>query len=130
MSERIDQLTRAYILLRDVKKLREKEFKEKLETEILSKMRTIEGLLEKHMLESGLESLPTKYGTPYKSVVTTVSVVDWDEARDFIESNNLQHWYVKKLAKEGVQEYIEQYDEVPPGVTINRRTNINVRSKT
>lgn len=129
MSERIDKLTRAYILLREKKKAMETEFKERLASECTDTMKHIEGLLEQHMLEAGLESLPTKYGTPYKSVVTTVRVTDWDEARKFIEDNDLQHWYVRKVTKDGVQEYIEEYDEVPPGITIDRRTNINVRAK-
>ena len=129
MTERIDKLTRAYILLRAKKKEMESEFKERLAAEVTDKMKQIEGLLEEVMNTQGLESLPTKFGTPYKTVQTTVKVTDWEEAREFIEANGLQHWYVRRLTKDGVQEYIEEYDELPPGVSIERRTSINVRSK-
>jgi hypothetical protein len=129
MTERIDLLTRAYILLREKKKAMEKEFKERLENEVGSKMAAIEIQLEKHLLETGCDSLPNKFGTPYRTTVTSPKVVDWDACRDFIEENGLQHWYVRKVTKEGVDEYIEAHNETPPGVTIVRRTNINVRSK-
>lgn len=122
-----EQLTGFYLKLREKKKLFDDEYKEAAAKQFGKPMGLIEGALEKLMLDNGLDSLPNAEGTPYKTIRTTVRITDWDTCQQFIEENNLQHWYTRAASKEGVEEYVEAHGELPPGVMIAQTTKINVR---
>jgi len=122
----LEQLVEAFVELRDRKKEMEARHKEEL-APTLRKMEKALNLIEGIMNEQGVESVRTQYGTPYKSVLSRVKITDWEAARNFVDENNLGHWYTRTLSKEGVETYLEEFGELPPGVEITRITNINVK---
>ena len=122
----IDQLVEAFVALRDQKKEMEERHKEELAPTV-RRMDMALKLIEQIMNEQGVESVRTRFGTPYKTVLSRVKITDWEAARNFVDENNLGHWYTRSLSKEGVETYLEEYGELPPGVDITRITNINVK---
>jgi hypothetical protein len=123
----IDELVSKYRQLRDLKKQKEEEHKAALQP-INEMMERLEALFLTEMNRMGLQSLPTKNGTPYKTTRTSVTVADWDSALAFVQDHNMWHLLEKRLAKTAVQEYRAEHNDLPPGVNWREETVVNVRS--
>jgi len=127
VSHTIDDFVSKYLQLRQLKK--EKDEAHKKDTApIVEMMEKLEEYFRKKMDEAGLESLPTKHGTPYKTKRTSVTVADWQVAFEFIQENELWGMLEKRVSKAAVQEYIDEREDLPPGLNLREEIVVNVRS--
>jgi hypothetical protein len=153
----VEQVTQAYMRLREIRAQKEASFKEVLDP-IDAKMVEIENWLLAKMESLGADNIKTKYGTPYKKIQTSVTLADPETFKNFvlqpaadsigshlqamgyaIDANTVEqirtviaqmiHWDVAELrvSKAGVKEFMEQHQVLPPGVAVSQFATINVR---
>jgi hypothetical protein len=122
----LDELIAKYIKIRDAKAEQEAAHKEHLKryTNALNK---IEQLLLKEFNETGQESAKTASGTAYRSTRTSAKVADRDTFLAFVRDNDGWDFLESRVNKTAVEAYIEEHDELPPGVDVSRAVTINIR---
>lgn len=122
MKDLVDQ----YIRLRDKKA----EITAKAKQEC-SKLDAVIDKLEAALLasfeEMGLESIRTAEGTAYKATRTSATVADWDATLDWIKANEMWNMLDKRVNKTAVQEFRDENDDLPPGVSWREEITVNVR---
>lgn len=122
----LDAITEKYIKVRDAKKKIQEKHKKELEP-INKAMELAEASILQELDKIGAESVNTKFGTVYKKVNTSTNIADAQLFFDFIKTG--EHWNMlqRRLNNSTVAEFIETTGNVPPGVDITRRVEINVR---
>ena len=148
----IKSVVERYIALRDEKAAVAERHKAEL-APITEAMETIEKWLLAQMDTMGVDSLKTPAGTPYKSITKSVKMADPEAFKRFVfsplvealgnaaTSQGMQlpdlysllssgvFWDMIdfRCGKKGVVEYTEQNGTLPPGVTMDSFTTINIR---
>jgi len=87
----------------------------------------IEKLLMNQMEQLGSDSIKTKAGTCYRSIRTSVKVEDRDCFLDFVKSNEAWELLESRAAKSNVEQFLEQHQDIPPGLSIRRDAVVNIR---
>jgi len=152
----IEEVIESYVAIREVKRQMEKEHEDALKP-IEEKLEKIETWLLGQMQATGVDSFKTKSGTAYKATKTSCQMADASIYKDFvfapaafkihqlfeqlgmdqmgetISQIILQNarWNLVdfRALKKGVEEYIEDHKQVPPGLNVTQTTTVNVRSK-
>jgi hypothetical protein len=122
----IDELVERYIKIRDSKKA----IKERYDAEVAKldlAMEKIEAYLLKKMQEQGLESMPTGSGTAYKSIRASATVADKPLFRQFCAANDAWHLADMRASAVEVRKYLEETEDLPPGVNFSQHVVVNVR---
>ena len=122
---RIDDIAAKYIKLRDFKDQINAESKEKV-AKIKDLMDGMEAQIMTFLNQTGQDSAKTPSGTVFKKTTTKVSVADWDVVLKFMKENDMDTMYYRNVSKEAVEAYIEEVNEVPPGLNITREVSISV----
>lgn len=80
--------------------------------------------------EQRLESIRADAGTAYKSTITSYKVIDRERVLDQI----LKHWdqfgsdmLQLGVTKDAVKKYVEEFGQLPEGLTSDAFTRINIR---
>ena len=156
MTYTIDEVVKAYVDIREQKRDMEKAHERLLEP-VNEKLAKIETWLLAKMNEDGVENYKTKSGTAYKSVKVSCQMADSNFFKEFVFApvikaigNVLENFGVDRMEtaiketvlqsaqwnlvdfralKKGVEEYIEDTKQVPPGLNVTQTTTVNVRSK-
>jgi len=115
-----------YIRLRDRRAQRKKDFEES-DAGDKAAQEKIEAMILEQFNEDGTDSVKTEFGTAYRSIKTTASVADWDATLDFIRKNDFWSLIEKRVNKTVVEQYMEDTEELPPGVNVTRVNSINIR---
>jgi hypothetical protein len=79
------------------------------------------------MQATGLENLPGGGGTAYRTTRTSVTVDDWDTFLGWVREHNAWHTLERRASKLAVEEYLEEQQELPPGLSLARAVAVNVR---
>lgn len=87
----------------------------------------IEGLLLQKMQEQGVDNFKNADGTAYQSVTTRYKVEDWDAMLAWAMKNNMTDVLVHNVAKSAVDDFVEENNALPPGVSRHAHTNVRVR---
>ena len=90
-------------------------------------MEKIERVLMEQMEQIGSDSIKTKAGTCYRSIRTSVKVEDRDSFLDFVKSNEAWELLESRAAKSNVEQFLEQHQDIPPGLSIRRDAVVNIR---
>lgn len=121
-----DKLVGAYIQLRDKTASMEAEFKEQMKP-----YKQALAQLEEQMLamleESGVESIKTAFGTAYKSEKASVTVADRQAFMDYVKANGAFDLLDVRPNKSGVEVFMQEHQDVPPGVNYRRVISCNFR---
>lgn len=120
------EVIRAYRRLRDMKSEIEARHKEELGP-VREKMAKFEAWLQRHMAETGAESIKTDDGTAYITKTASVKINDWSTALQYVMDNQLYHMLEQRLSKSQVEEFVEEEQSNFPGTEITYTTNIRVR---
>ncbi len=124
----IDAIVAKYIALRDKKADLKKAYEAQVET-IDQAMEKCEAYFLTVMRAQGLESLPTKAGTPYKTTRSSVSIADpgqyWDWVMEDLE--NRRAFLDLKANKTAVVAFREEHADLPPGLNYSEAVVVNVR---
>jgi len=115
-----------YIQLRDRRAQRKAEF-DNADADDKTKQEKIEGLLLKNFQETGAESVRTKYGTAYKMVKTSASIADWDTFFEYCRENEAWQLMGRHCSKDGVKEFRNANNDLPPGINWREELSIGVR---
>ena len=123
-----EQMIEQYVKLRDTKRAISAEFEEKLKPydEALD---AIENALLYIMRDLGVDSIKSnEFGTAYKKKAVSFSVNDRSAWLRFVIGG--EHWdmLTNHIAKEALEAFLEQNDNVPPeGVDIREVLKVQVR---
>lgn len=119
-------LINRYIEIRDKKEEIAKDQKV-----VMARINTALGKIETMLMEqleaAGSESIKTKSGTCYRSIRTSVKVEDRDSFLNFIRENNAWDLLESRAAKKDVESFLEEHQDLPPGLSIRRDAVIGVR---
>lgn len=124
----LEQLVQKYVTLRN----RKAELKAKFDADTADINQTLdrcEQYFLKTMNAQGLDALPTEFGVPYKQRRTSATVGDWDATLGFIREQEAWHMLEKRVAKNAVEEYRTEHDDLPPGINWREEIVVNVRAR-
>ena len=121
-----EELISAYIQLRDRRAQRkaafeaddnpDKGFMDKIEAKLLARLN-----------DAGLTSFSCRgVGTAYTKMKTSITAADKQVYLDFIKKQELWHLLEIRPMKTAVEEYLEQNQELPPGVNMRREIAVHV----
>lgn len=122
----IEEVVARYVKLRDAKAKIVNEAKEKT-AKIDEVLKKLEAFLLTHFQETGAEAVRTKAGTAYKSVKTSATVADWDQVLAFIRENEMWQMLERRVSKDAVQQFVEEHNDLPPGVNWREEIAVNIR---
>jgi len=129
LKEKIMKLSEAaelYIKLRDEKAALKTEYDAK-KAPIEAKMEKLELLILGVFDKAGINSVTTPFGTPYVSTKSTASIADKEVFWTHVRSNELWELLEVRASKAGVDVYVKEKGDVPPGVNLRTERTINVR---
>ncbi len=107
-----------------------KEIKDRHKTELKpynDALVMIENVLLGALNDQKLESFKAGGGTAYKTTRTSVKVLDFELALDYIRDNDLWHFLEKRLAKTAVTEFVESHKSNFPGTDIINELTVQIR---
>ena len=100
---------------------------ETLITPLKQRIAELENLVFMTMSALGKDSVPTPYGTPYKSKLVRFNVEDWDRFVEFVKENNAWEYINKAVTKAPAQSYLDANGQPPPGIVVTNVVNLNIR---
>jgi len=122
-----DDLVDKYIRLRDKKA----ELKKAQQTEVDKfdrALEAIERLFLAEMQRTKAKAVATNHGTAYQKTQTNVTIADRDIFRKFVQDDP-EHWVFADLRANApaVKAYLDELNELPPGVNLTSRLTVNVQ---
>ena len=121
-----EQLVAMYVKLRDAKATAVAAFKQKI-AKADEAMGKLEAQLLKNLDATGAESIRTQSGTAFKAVKTSATVADWDAMLAYILEHGLYNMLERRVSKKAVEEFKDENDDLPPGVSWREELTIQVR---
>jgi hypothetical protein len=123
---KMDDLVERYIKLRDKKA--EIEARHKAELRPLNDaMAQVEQFLLGQLQNLGVESVKTRYGTPYITKHTSVTTEDKTEFFGFCKDNDLWELADVRPSKTGVLGYMDEKGTLPPGLKYAEAKVLNIK---
>lgn len=119
-----DVLIEKYIQLRDKKAALKAEFDGKV-APVDEAMARIEAHMMKVLTDLGSDRIGGATGVAFKSTVNSATVADKELFREFVRANDAWELADIRAQKTAIKDYIEQHDDLPPG--INWRTETVIR---
>lgn len=126
MSADVQTLVNKYIQLRDKKAELDKQHKDRM-AKYNDALKELESRLLDQLNTLGVESARTPSGTAYRTIRSSVKVDDRDAFISFIRDNDGWDFVESRPNKNAVESYLEEQQELPPGVSINRQAVVNIR---
>ena len=123
---KIDDVIAAYLTLRKRKEETAARHKEEM-APINDQMHKCAAWIQQQLQNQGLTNMKSESGIAFLQTDTTVSVKDWDATFEWIKSNNHWQFLERRVSKSVVQDYIEAYKEVPPGVSVTSEISAHIR---
>lgn len=120
-----DVLIEKYIQLRDKKTQMKSEFDAKL-APIEEAMQKIEAHIMKTLNELGSDRIGGATGVAFKSTQNSATVADKELFRQFVLENDRWELADIRASKTAVKEYIDENDDLPPGINWRSETVIRV----
>lgn len=115
-----------YIELRDEKSELKKKFDASTER-INAKMKKLEAMLLKAFEKTGQNSAKADTGTAFIKERTSDKVVDREAYIQFLQDSGQYDMIESRVNKSALDEYIEQHQDLPPGVTRSIERTVNIR---
>lgn len=126
MDSDMQTLVNKYVQLRDKKQDLDKAHKEKM-SRFSNVMKELEHMLLDQLNTLGVESARTPSGTAYRSVRSAVKVDDRDAFINFVKDSGEWDFLESRANKVAVESYLEEQQELPPGLSISRQAVVNIR---
>lgn len=128
MSElNMDQLTAAYISLRDERAAKKKVF-EDADKELEAQMQELSAVMLDRCKELNADSIKTPHGTIMRSMKSRYWTSDWDSMYQFINEHRAFGLLEKRLHQSNMKEFLsENPDVLPVGLNVEHEYTIVVR---
>lgn len=127
-SPKLDKLVQKHLKIREHIATEEKAHKEKLRP-YRDAQAKIEAAILQFFDETGQQSAKTAHGTPYVSLRESISVASRDDFLDYVRDNEAWDLLENRVSKTAAKAYMEEHEELPPGLSYRAERTINVRSK-
>lgn len=124
----VDELTKKYMRLREIKAAYDAEHKEKT-AKVKEAMQKIEIRLLEFFEQTGQSSAKTAFGTPYVTLRESYSVADRDAYLEWVKEHEAWEMLESRVSKSAVEAYKEEHGDLPPGVNYSAERKVNVRGK-
>lgn len=122
----IESLVSEFRDIRDALSIKRKEYTE-YETAAKDRMDQITMILREVADYLGLNALPTKSGTAYRTIKKNYRVGSWDSILNFIKETGNWQMLEKRIGKLATQEIHDLTGEIPPGVDFSQEVEFVVR---
>lgn len=122
----VDVLVDRYVKLRDRIKQAEDAHKERMKP-AKDMLEQLNNQLLDAINKSGAESISTVFGTAYRNPRTSVSIEDGEQFRPYVIANELWDLVDWKANKTAVEDYLKEFESLPPGVKITTAYVAGVR---
>ena len=125
--QKMDDMVKAYIRIRDKRSENKKEFEEQ-DSNLESQMQLISDEMLNLCKKINADSIKTKYGTIMRSVKSRYWTNDWDSMYDFIEETGAFGLLEKRLHQTNMKEFLaENPDLLPKGLNVESEYTVVVR---
>ena len=123
----LEQLTKAYIKIRDSRRKLEQEFKAE-DDKLREQMRVIEEQMLDVCKKFNASSIKTEAGTIIRSVKSRYWTNDWDSMYQFIRENSAFALLEKRLHQTHMKQFLEENPDLSPiGLNVDREYTVVVR---
>lgn len=120
-------VTTAYLNIRQARSDLRKRFDEE-DGQLKESMTKLETIMLQQLNDSGAQSMRTDSGTFYKTEKIKPSASDWEAFYDWIAKEDAFDALERRIKAVFIKEYMEEHDgELPPGVSVHREYQVNVR---
>jgi hypothetical protein len=125
----VERLVKAYVNIRaaylDMKKQHEAE-----QAELQDNMERLKEALLQHCKDNEVESVRTNSGTFYRTVKTNYWTNDWESFGRFVVEHNVPELLEKRINQTHIKQFLEENpDLLPPGLNVESKYSVTVRSK-
>jgi hypothetical protein len=125
--QKMDNMVRAYIRIRD-KRAENKKLFEEQDSDLESQMQLISDEMLNLCKKINADSIKTKYGTIMRSVKSRYWTNDWDSMYDFIEETGAFGLLEKRLHQTNMKDFLaENPDLLPKGLNVESEYTVLVR---
>ena len=115
-----------YVKMRDLIKIKEKEFKDGI-TKYKDALDKLNSILLNHLNEVGANSVNTDAGTVYRTEKKSASLADSKAFMDYVITNGAYDLLDRKANVTAVAEFIKENNTLPPGVNFSSAYIVGVR---
>jgi phage host-nuclease inhibitor protein Gam len=115
-----------YIKMRDKKAQMKAEFDASV-APLNEKMEKLEAKLLDVFNKTGMDSVKTEFGTAYTTTRVTASVADRDIFMTHVRENDDWALLEVRASKSAVEQYRENNNDLPPGISMREERVVNVR---
>jgi len=126
MTKDISVRVAQYVKLRDLIKVKEKEFKEALDP-YKKALEDLNSVLLNHLNQVGANNVNTDNGTVYRTEKKSASLVDPKAFMDYVITNESWDLLDRKANVTAVAEFIKEQGTQPPGVNFSSAFVVGVR---
>lgn len=123
---KVSEVVSKYLELRRAKEALDEEHKAKTD-KIKKAMGQLESFFLGYFDKTGQTQLKTDEATVFVKTTDYAQVADWDAVLGFVTTNESWEFLEKRISKNAVKDYIQQHNEVPPGVNYGTKLSVNVR---
>jgi len=125
--QKMDDMVKAYIRIRDKRSENKKEFEEH-DSNLESQMQLISDEMLNMCKKINADSIKTKYGTIIRSIKSRYWTNDWDSMYDFIYENDAFGLLEKRLHQTNMKDFLaENPDLLPKGLNLESEYTVVVR---
>lgn len=129
MSLTMDRAVKEYVILRNEKERIDAEAKAAI-AEIKEKMAIYEAWIISVGAKDGVKSFKTEFGTASIKDDVSARVSEWDKVLEFIKEGDHYEMLERRISKLAVKAYVEEFNEIPPGVSYTTIVGVSVRKPT
>ena len=121
-----DRMVRAYRKIRDARAKLKAEY-EAEDGELKKNLDRLEAAFQKEFSEQGVTSIKTDEGVVFRQTLTKASISDSSVFLPWVREHDALDMLQKRVTVKNVTDYIEEFGETPPGITIYREHQVRVR---
>ena len=131
MNENASELVQTFMAIRNARQQLADNF-EREDGELKAQQEVIEQALLKICNAIGADSVKTPYGLVMRKLKQTYWCGEWDGFKKFIRDNDLLDLFERRIHQGNLKAYLAEHatDGLPPGISVNREYEINVRRPT
>jgi phage host-nuclease inhibitor protein Gam len=123
---KLSEAVSVYIKMRDKKAQMKAEFDASV-APLNEKMEKLEAKLLDVFNKTGMDSVKTEFGTAYTTTRVTASVADREIFMTHVKENDDWALLEVRAAKSAVEQYRENNNDLPPGISMREERVVNVR---
>lgn len=123
---KLSEAVSIYIKMRDKKAQMKAEFDASV-APLNEKMEKLEAKLLDVFNKTGMDSVKTEFGTAYTTTRVTASVADREIFMNHVKENDEWALLEVRASKTAVEQYRDNNNDLPPGISMREERVVNIR---